>query len=264
MSARDADGLIIPRKVSNPCLESPSARDLTRQIKWNAKAGVNVLNKSELDRVLDRQRRLHSVKERQEEEKETETPFQKMLTERAKRLEQIERNDEAEKRMNLNNLNLNNLHLSNNSIMQKSSVFEQVVGSTNKDAKGGRKLSETATTPTAGNRADTKIDLRKTQSHEAKLGQSSWEQKSKEQNSWERKNKEQLSFDARKKEQRVKDNWEPRSKESSLWEQRQSKERSKDWDGNSSGSSSKSSSPEPESEFLKVFAQLRGSKSTET
>lgn len=263
MSARDADGLIIPRKVSNPCLESPSARDLTRQIKWNAKAGVNVLNKSELERVLDRQRRLHSVKERQEETEET--PFQKMLTERAKRLEQIERNDEAEKRMNMNNLNLNNLHLSNSSIMQKSSVFEQVVSSK------GRKLSET---PRAANKADTKTDLRKTQSHEAKLGQSSWEQKSKEQSSleqkskeqssWERKNTEQLSWDAGKKEQRSKDNWEPRNKEPSLWEQRQSKERSKNWDGNSSGSSSKSSSPEPESEFLKVFAQLRGSKSTET
>ena len=48
---------------------------------------MNVLNKSELERVLDRQRRLHSVKERQEETEET--PFQKMLTERAKRLEQV-------------------------------------------------------------------------------------------------------------------------------------------------------------------------------
>ena len=46
-----------------------------------------MLNKSELERVLDRQRRLHSVKERQEETEET--PFQKMLTERAKRLEQV-------------------------------------------------------------------------------------------------------------------------------------------------------------------------------
>ena len=37
----------------------------------------------------------------------------------------------------------------------------------------------------------------------------------------------------------------------------------KKWDGNSSGSSSKSSSPEPESELLKVFAQLRGVKQPE-
>jgi hypothetical protein len=35
---------------------------------------------------------------------------------------------------------------------------------------------------------------------------------------------------------------------------------SNSWEGNSSGESSKSSSPEPESEFLRVFAQLKGSK----
>ena len=32
------------------------------------------------------------------------------------------------------------------------------------------------------------------------------------------------------------------------------------WEGNSSGESSKSSSPEPESEFLRVFAQLRAAR----
>ena len=32
------------------------------------------------------------------------------------------------------------------------------------------------------------------------------------------------------------------------------------WEGNSSGESSKSSSPEPESEFLRVFAQLRATR----
>ena len=43
------------------------------------------------------------------------------------------------------------------------------------------------------------------------------------------------------------------------WDEKSTGSSSKSsWDGNSSGSSSKSSSPEPESEFLKVFAQLRG------
>ena len=37
MTVRDAEGLIIPRKISNPCLSSPSVRDLNREIKWNAK-----------------------------------------------------------------------------------------------------------------------------------------------------------------------------------------------------------------------------------
>ena len=51
-------------------------------------SGVNVLNKSELEKVLERQKRLREERER-EEEKEPETPFQKMLAERAKRLEQV-------------------------------------------------------------------------------------------------------------------------------------------------------------------------------
>ena len=56
-----------------------------------------------------------------------------------------------------------------------------------------------------------------------------------------------------------KTNWDDKSTGSSSkssWDENSSKS---SWDGNSSGSSSKSSSPEPESEFLKVFAQLRGS-----
>jgi len=36
--------------------------------------------------------------------------------------------------------------------------------------------------------------------------------------------------------------------------------RNSSWEGNSSGESSKSSSPEPESEFLRVFAQLRATR----
>ena len=51
-------------------------------------SGVNVLNKSELEKVLERQKRLREERER-EEEKEPETPFQRMLAERAKRLEQV-------------------------------------------------------------------------------------------------------------------------------------------------------------------------------
>ena len=46
------------------------------------------MNKSELEKVLERQKRLREERER-EEEKEPETPFQRMLAERAKRLEQV-------------------------------------------------------------------------------------------------------------------------------------------------------------------------------
>ena len=43
MTGRDAEGLIIPRKISNPCLSSPSVRDLNREIKWNAKTWVKYI-----------------------------------------------------------------------------------------------------------------------------------------------------------------------------------------------------------------------------
>ncbi len=33
----DAHGLILPKKLANPCLESREAMDLHREIKWNAK-----------------------------------------------------------------------------------------------------------------------------------------------------------------------------------------------------------------------------------
>ena len=35
---KDSDGLILPKKLLNPCLESRSVKDLHREIKWNKKA----------------------------------------------------------------------------------------------------------------------------------------------------------------------------------------------------------------------------------
>jgi hypothetical protein len=90
MSVIGEDGLVVPRKLRNPCIESTANRDLNRQIKWNAKAGVNVLTKSELEKALDRQRRLQLEREREGEKEEDETPFDKALKQRAKRLEQLE------------------------------------------------------------------------------------------------------------------------------------------------------------------------------
>ena len=34
----DENGLIIPKKLYNPCLNSKETKDLTKQIRWNAKA----------------------------------------------------------------------------------------------------------------------------------------------------------------------------------------------------------------------------------
>lgn len=82
----DEDGLILPRKLYNPCLESKEAQNLHRQIKWNAKTGINVLDqKSELEKAMEKRQRNKVEKEKKTEVEKT--PFQKMLEERAKRLE---------------------------------------------------------------------------------------------------------------------------------------------------------------------------------
>jgi len=87
----DHNGFVVPKKLFNPCLESRECQELHREIKWNAKAGVNVLNtKSELERVMEKRNRHRKDQERIVEQEATKTPFQKMLEERAKRLEMIE------------------------------------------------------------------------------------------------------------------------------------------------------------------------------
>lgn len=53
-------------------------------------SGVNVLNtKSELERVMEKRNRHRKNQEKIVEQEATKTPFQKMLEERAKRLEMI-------------------------------------------------------------------------------------------------------------------------------------------------------------------------------
>jgi hypothetical protein len=87
----DEEGLIVPKKLHNPCLDSRNTRELYHEIRWNAKAGINVLDKkSELQKVMEKRNSKAKDKERQVAEQAEKTPFQKMLEERAKRLEEIE------------------------------------------------------------------------------------------------------------------------------------------------------------------------------
>merc|ERR1719419_1820289 len=82
---KDENGLIIPRKIVNPCLESSSDREM----RWNKNKGINVLGtKSELEKVLAKQRKVSEDKIKKED-KHIEDEFQRILTERAKRLEQV-------------------------------------------------------------------------------------------------------------------------------------------------------------------------------
>lgn len=87
----DENGLVVPKKLFNPCKESRECQNLHREIRWNAKAGINVLeNKTELQKVMEKRSRHRKEQERLHEQEATKTPFQKMLEDRAKRLEKIE------------------------------------------------------------------------------------------------------------------------------------------------------------------------------
>jgi len=115
---KDENGLIIPQKLSNPCLDSVSVKDLHREIRWNNKKGINVLdNKSELDKVLTKQRRATEQKVREVEREEECDPFKKMLAERAKRLDELEAKpgDERESEESFNHqrmISSQNIHCS--------------------------------------------------------------------------------------------------------------------------------------------------------
>lgn len=86
----DPEGLIIPKKIPNPCVESREAMDLNREIKWNAKTGINVLaSKSELQKVMEKRNQDRKIQEKLSEKNSNKTPFQIKLEERAKRLEQL-------------------------------------------------------------------------------------------------------------------------------------------------------------------------------
>jgi len=86
----DENGLIIPKKLYNPCLNSKETKDLTKQIRWNAKVGINPLEKSELSKVMSDRRQKQNALERRKEIEVEQTPFQKMIQDRAKRMERIE------------------------------------------------------------------------------------------------------------------------------------------------------------------------------
>eukprot|EP00090_Calanus_glacialis_P026073 TRINITY_DN4089_c0_g1_i3.p1 TRINITY_DN4089_c0_g1~~TRINITY_DN4089_c0_g1_i3.p1 ORF type:complete len:177 (+),score=57.27 TRINITY_DN4089_c0_g1_i3:47-577(+) len=87
---KDENGLILPRKIVNPCLQSVPAKNIQREIKWNNKKGINVLNnKSELQKALEKQRK-NSNQKLKETENESCTQFDKILAERAQRLLKFE------------------------------------------------------------------------------------------------------------------------------------------------------------------------------
>lgn len=63
----DSDGLILPKKLINPCLESTDRRDLHRELRFNQKVGRNVLNqKSELQKAMEKQKERQILAQQQQ------------------------------------------------------------------------------------------------------------------------------------------------------------------------------------------------------
>ncbi|KAK9500605.1 hypothetical protein O3M35_001843 [Rhynocoris fuscipes] len=86
------DGLILPKRLHNPCLESADRKNLHRELMLNQKLGKNVLNqKSELQRAMEKHKENQFKKELQLQKQENMTPFEKVIEQRAKRLEILEK-----------------------------------------------------------------------------------------------------------------------------------------------------------------------------
>jgi len=83
----DEDGLILPKKLINPCLESKEIKDLHRELKINQRIGKDVLHqKCELTKVLEKRARAKEQKEKEAQEGkqlQRKTSFERKLQEQA-------------------------------------------------------------------------------------------------------------------------------------------------------------------------------------
>ncbi|XP_049783291.1 protein FAM107B isoform X1 [Schistocerca cancellata] len=93
----DHDGLILPRKLQNPCMESADRRSLHRELLFNQKTGKNVLNqKSELQRAFGRHREQQARRELEQQKASSLSDLQRLIEERQKRLLMMEKDDDAD------------------------------------------------------------------------------------------------------------------------------------------------------------------------
>ncbi|XP_053689584.1 protein FAM107B [Sabethes cyaneus] len=90
----DAQGLIVPKKLINPCAESMDRQNLHRELMFNQKMGKNVLNqKSELQRALEKQKErqvlaAQNLAKQQAQENTIANELGRVIMQRAARLEQ--------------------------------------------------------------------------------------------------------------------------------------------------------------------------------
>ncbi|XP_028898116.1 protein FAM107B isoform X1 [Zeugodacus cucurbitae] len=103
---KDADGLILPRKLINPCLESNERQQLHRELKFNNKMGKSVLNqKSELQRAYEKQRERQQRQQHQEDLSPTaglKAELNRVIMERAQKHERQEGGEDEEDKQYVN------------------------------------------------------------------------------------------------------------------------------------------------------------------
>lgn len=90
----DSQGLIVPKKLANPCLDSTDRQQLHRELMFNQKMGKSVLNqKSELQRALEKQKErqvlaAQNLAKQQAQEHTISNELGRVIMQRAARLEQ--------------------------------------------------------------------------------------------------------------------------------------------------------------------------------
>ncbi|XP_058443557.1 protein FAM107B isoform X2 [Malaya genurostris] len=90
----DAQGLIVPKKLINPCSESMDRQNLHRELMFNQKMGKSVLNqKTELQRALEKQKErqvlaAQNLAKQQAQENSIANELGRVIMQRAARLEQ--------------------------------------------------------------------------------------------------------------------------------------------------------------------------------
>ncbi|KAM7352332.1 protein FAM107B isoform 2-T2 [Cochliomyia hominivorax] len=101
----DANGLILPKKLINPCLQSSDRKQLHRELKFNTKMGISVLNqKTELQKAYERQREKQQQHQQDNNSQQTQhsptfglkSELNRVIMERAQKYERTRLQSESE------------------------------------------------------------------------------------------------------------------------------------------------------------------------
>jgi len=106
----DENGLIVPRKIQNPCVESRERKDLHRELLWNQKIGKNVLDqKTELERAYEKRKEQQKKNEIEREKVQRRSSFELRLEKQAEKLKEYTIDGTNVKTPNTLNMNQQNM-----------------------------------------------------------------------------------------------------------------------------------------------------------